>query len=109
MTKFYGIVGYAITEETTPGVWEDKIVERPYYGDITKMGSTWSKSSYINDDLKITNGFSIVADAFAYQHYNSIKYIVDHETKWKVTNVTVDRPRLTLTVGSEYTEEEAKE
>ena len=28
MSKYYGAVGYAIPCETTPGVWEDKIIEK---------------------------------------------------------------------------------
>ena len=33
MAKFYGIIGYAITEEIKPGVWTERIIERMYYGD----------------------------------------------------------------------------
>ena len=35
MAKFYGVIGYAVTEETKPGVWAEKIIERMYYGDST--------------------------------------------------------------------------
>lgn len=36
MAKYYGIVGYVITEETSPGVWGEVTNERPYYGDIVR-------------------------------------------------------------------------
>ena len=36
MAKFYGAIGYAVTEETKPGVWTEKIIERMYYGDLTR-------------------------------------------------------------------------
>ena len=36
MAKFYGQVGYAESVETTPGVWEEQIVERDYCGDLIK-------------------------------------------------------------------------
>ena len=26
MAKFYGVIGYAVTEETKPGVWTEKIL-----------------------------------------------------------------------------------
>ena len=35
MAKFYGSVGYAETVKTAPGVHEERIVEYPYYGDLT--------------------------------------------------------------------------
>ena len=30
MAKFYGPIGYAVTVETRPGVWEEQITERSY-------------------------------------------------------------------------------
>ena len=30
MAKFYGVIGYAVTEETKPGVWTEKIIERMF-------------------------------------------------------------------------------
>ena len=35
MAKWYGKIGYAVTEMTEPGIWEEKVVERDYYGDMT--------------------------------------------------------------------------
>ena len=32
MAKFYGVIGYAKRVETEPGVWEEVITEREYYG-----------------------------------------------------------------------------
>ena len=34
MAKWYGMIGYGKTVETSPSVFTEKIVERPYYGDI---------------------------------------------------------------------------
>ena len=31
MSKFYGAIGYAVTEEIRPGVWGEKITVRDYY------------------------------------------------------------------------------
>ena len=36
MAKFYGLVGYAETAQTAPGVYEEQIVEYPYYGDLIR-------------------------------------------------------------------------
>ena len=37
MAKFFGKIGFANTEETSPGIWSG-VVERPYYGDVISRG-----------------------------------------------------------------------
>lgn len=36
MAKWYGMIGYAETVETTPGNWDEQLTERPYYGDVIR-------------------------------------------------------------------------
>lgn len=36
MSKFYGAIGYSVTEEIRPGVWGEKITVRDYYGDVIR-------------------------------------------------------------------------
>ena len=36
MAKFYGKIGYSETNETSPGVWTETIIERNYYGDLLR-------------------------------------------------------------------------
>lgn len=102
MNKYYGSIGYAITEETVPGVWEPKIVERNYYGDITKNSRRISSPDKVNEDIDISSSFSIVADPYAYENFHSIVYLTFMGTKWKVSNIEVQYPRLILTVGGIY-------
>ena len=109
--KFYEKVGFAITEEVDPinhpGMWEDTIKEIYYVGDlVTPMTSRWILNQQINDDLRITNKLSIVADPFAERNFHAIKYIWFKGTKWKVISVEVDRPRLILTTGGIYNGEQ---
>ena len=104
--KFCGIVGYCETVEETgdrEGNWVDKVVEKRYFGDVLKNTKKWnSNSDSINDDLSINNSFSIVADAYAYDHFYAMKYVKWMGANWKITNVDVQRPRLILTVGGVY-------
>lgn len=102
MPKFYGKVGYAETEETTPGVWVDRIVDRDYYGDVTRNSRRWEASNTLNDNLVFNNTISIVADAYALQNFSAIKYVVWMGNYWKVTTVEVQAPRLILTFGGVY-------
>ena len=102
MAKFCGAVGYAVTTETSPGVWTNTIVEHTHYGDILTLKSKWQESSDQNDNLRIGNSISILADEFAYTNFSSMKYVVLMGIKWKITDVTVQRPRLILTLGGEW-------
>lgn len=101
-TKFYGKVVYAITEEVIPGKWKERIVEKQYRGDITRVSRRLQSADKVNDDIRINNEIRILADAFAYQNFQNIRYVVWMGTKWKVESVTVDRPRLVLEIGGEY-------
>ena len=64
MTKFFGKIGYAMTQETKPGVWTDQIIEHEYYGDLLRNSYRFQTSDKVNDDVSIANEFSIIADSF---------------------------------------------
>ena len=105
MSKFFGVIGYAISDESAPGVWYDKIIERSHYGDVNRSKSQYEASSSLNDNLNISNEFSIIADPFAYENFQNMKYITFMGAKWKITSVEVQYPRLILTVGAVYNEQ----
>lgn len=102
MAKFYGKIGYAMTKETTPGVWVEEIVERSYYGDVIRNIRRLQSSENLNDDINVSNEISIVADAFANQNFHSMRYVEYMGAKWKVSSVEVKYPRLILNVGGVY-------
>lgn len=105
MAKFYGAIGYGETKETYPGVWEESITEKYYYGDVLQFNRRWDSGEHLNDDLNINNKLSIVADPFAYQNFHMIRYVEWFGAKWKVTNAEVQYPRLILTIGGVYNEQ----
>jgi hypothetical protein len=102
MAKFYGEIGYGESVETAPGVWEDVIVEYKYYGDVLRNTRQLNTGENLNDDISVSNSISIVADAYANEHFFAIRYIKWMGTLWKITNVEVKSPRLILTVGGVY-------
>ena len=102
MTKFYGEIGYATTQEVSPGVWQEILTTKTYSGDVTKMSKRWESGEHLNDNLAISNIFSIVADPFAYQNFHTMRYVKWMGACWKITNVEVQRPRLILTIGGVY-------
>lgn len=105
MAKFYGVIGYVETKETAPGVWREVSEERHYRGDIIRNTRRWENGQNLNDNLNVSNQFSIVADAYAYEHFFAMRYINWMGASWKITNVEVQRPRLILTVGGVYNEQ----
>ena len=105
MAKFYGIIGYGETRETSPGVWCEDIIEHPSFGDVLQFSRRWENGEYLNDNLTVNNKISIVADPFAYEHFHSMRYIEWMGAKWKVSNVEVQYPRLILTIGGVYHEQ----
>lgn len=104
MAKYYGIIGFAVTEEVKPGLWKEQIKELPYYGDLVRSSRRLETADQVNDNVNLSNDISIVSDPFANQNFHSIRYAVYMGTKWKVVNVDVQYPRLVLSTGGIYNE-----
>lgn len=102
MAKFYGTIGFSKTEETSPGVWQEKITEKNYYGDILQFTHQWQNGEHLNDDINVNNKISIVADSFAFENFGFMRYVYWMSAKWKITNIDVQYPRLILTIGGIY-------
>lgn len=102
MAKFYGKVGYGISKETAPGVWVDEIVERPYYGELVRNTRKMQMSDKVIDDINIANEISILADPFARDNFQYMRYVEFMGVKWKVTTIDVQFPRLILSIGGLY-------
>lgn len=108
MAKWYGKVGYAKTVETEPGIWEEQITEHEYYGDVISTRWKHQSSSDVNSDVNISNSISIMAYPFELQDFSDIVYVEYLGTKWKVTDIDPQRPRLVLTMGGVYNGKQAQ-
>lgn len=102
MAKFAGKIGYGVPTETAPGVWEDEIVERSYFGDVIRNTRKLTPGEQVNDDLSVGNSISIVADAYANDHFFAIRYVEWAGVRWTVPSVEVQSPRLILSLGEVY-------
>ena len=102
--KYYGAIGFSETVQTEPDIWETKIIERNYAGDINRVSTGWRTSEHLNDDLTVSMEISFVCDTHALNNYNNIRYATWRGVKWRVTNVSEPHPRITLTLGGEYNE-----
>ena len=102
MAKIYGNIGFVKTMETSPDIWYTVETVKRYRGDLVRNQRRWEDSESINEDLTISNEISIVADKFAYENIDAMKWVEVMGAKWKVNSVTIDYPRITLTVGGVY-------
>lgn len=107
MAKFYGKIGYVQTVEKvvdgrSTGVFEEQVIERSYYGDLYRNTRRLQSSEQLNNNIVISNEISIISDPYAQQNFHAIRYAEFMGTKWKVTNVEVQYPRLNLTLGEVY-------
>lgn len=107
MSKWYGKVGYAIPTKTRPGIVEHNTVERYYYGDIITTNRRVQSSDKLNDDIVINNEVSIVADPFANDNLDYMRYVEFLGHNWEITNISIQYPRLILSVGGIYNGEES--
>lgn len=102
MAKFFGPVGYAMHTETAPGVWKDAIIPHNHYGDVLQNHMRPQSTDNVNDNIVVSNQISIVADPFAMSNFHNIKYVDYMGTRWRITSVDVQYPRLLLTLGGVY-------
>lgn len=109
MAKFYGAVGYVVdvVKEDNPDCVFEKPVEKFYKGDLIKNSRSLESSGELNDDIRISNRISIVADPYALSHIFAMRYVKWMGVAWKVNEVDVEAPRLILTLGGVYNGEVA--
>lgn len=102
MAKFFGKIGFETTTETSPDIYEESIIEKDYYGDVIRNRRLIQSNGKINEDVNISNQISIVADPFANNNFHSMRYVEWMGSKWKITDVEVQYPRLILSIGGLY-------
>ena len=102
MAKFYGVIGYAETKDDGHGVWEEQIIEKEHYGDVIQDTRRYQQSGTPNDNITVANRISLVATPFAMENSHLMRYVEFMGTKWKISSIEVQYPRLILTLGDVY-------
>lgn len=105
MAKWSGKIGFVFLAETSPGIWEEQVIERQYYGDFIKNYRKLENSSQINDSVNVSNEISFVSDPYAFNNFFKIRYITFMGAKWRVSNIEVQYPRLIASLGDLYNEQ----
>lgn len=103
--RYHGKVGYFETVETKPGLYEETITFREYFGDVLRNVKRDSAKSNVNETITVSNSISIVADPYALGHFFNIRCIEWQGVLWNVTDVDAGQPpRLILSLGDIYHE-----
>lgn len=103
MARYFGKVGYLISTETSPGIWEPTIVEKSVYGTIVRDNvNNLRAENQVNDNVKINNQISIVMDPFVMKNFSSMIYITYADIKWRIVTVEVKYPELLISMGEVY-------
>lgn len=104
MAKFCGKIGFAETVEDPPdsGIAVSTIVERTYYGDILRRNVTNEAQGVVNPSLNINNEISIVCDNYILNNTANMRYIKYLGGLWELRTISVDYPRMNITLGGLY-------
>lgn len=104
MSKYSGLIGYSVTSETSRGIWESTIVEKVYYGDVMSLRNVVFGRETISGNTEIRNQISIIADPYAINNFQNARYITWHGSKWSISSIEVQYPRLIIQIGGIYNE-----
>lgn len=102
MARFYDKVGYVLPGSLVNGVWTANIIERDHKGDVLKALRSLDPADKVNDDIRLQNRISIVADAFALENFVYIKYVLWNGGCWIANSAEVERPRIIISLGGVY-------
>ena len=100
--RYSGVIGYATTVETSPGVFEDVITERKYRGDVSQRTETFSSDDTIHATYRQTISVSVLSDGVLKKLYNDIRYVSYGDELWTVSSISMSYPRITLFLGEVY-------
>lgn len=64
-----------------------------------KNSRRWENGDKVNDDFRVNNQISIIADSFCIAHASRMKYITWIGQKWKIESVDISYPRIIISIG----------
>ena len=103
-------IGFAMQIQDPDDEWTTRevITERWYQGELQRAYShRWQQGEHTIGDITLSNDFSILADSFAKKNYGYMRYVVIEGVKWKIDSVESEWPRLILSIGAIYKEDES--
>ena len=94
-------------QETSPGIYKQNVVEKRYKGFITKNTRVNKNEAVVNDSPMVNLVINIYLNPYLQDNLYSIKYITYMHKKWKISDIDIQYPRASLTIGGLYFNEDA--
>ena len=107
--KFSGHAGFRLNDvEVEPDVFEPQLVVKSIRGDVvqTRYRRIQNGDRSTIDNIQLTNQLSIVANQFFMKHIINLLYVEYQGVKYKVEEYTIRAPRILLSLGGIYNEQE---
>ena len=94
MSRFSGLLGFVRTELSDGGIYNEVATEIKVKGTFRKISSRVYSEQEVNASVRLANEI--------FNHLNSLKYVVWKGTKWSVTTITLEPPRVIIMLGGVY-------
>lgn len=107
--KFYGNIGFAVTQDMGDDVWKEIITDKKYAGDVFRLQRNRDSGEHINDGLRINTQISVLMDPWFHDHLSGLRYVDFCGSKWIAESVDVNYPRVNITLGGLYHGNEPEE
>lgn len=102
MAKFRGKIGMNRGPvETGPGIFTRTIEDVEVSGEMKSIGLRWPAAG-MQDGIKAKHILSIIVPEKESIEFNEVVYVIWHNVKWSVVDISYERPRINLTLGGRY-------
>lgn len=88
--------------QTSPGIFEEVIVEKKMSGDMISKPTRWTVDELAQDTARINHVFSFISRGSVSTDFSSAVYVVWQGKKWTVSSIEYPSPRIKLTLGGLY-------
>ena len=102
MSRFSGLLGFVRTELSDGGIYNEVATEIKVKGTFRKISSRVYSEQEVNASVRLANEISVIGNNVIFIHLNSLKYVVWKGTKWSVTTITLEPPRVIIVLGGVY-------
>ena len=107
--KYTGKIGFAVMKNEGEGIYTEEIEEKVYYGDL--LSSRWNNENNQNSPLVVNcffvilnNSISVICDKYLSENISVIRYITYKNSKWCITGIEIQPPRIIINIGGIYNE-----
>lgn len=103
--KYVGKIGFAVMKNDGEGIYTEEIEEKVYYGDL--LSSRWNNENNqnsTNTNVRLNNSISVICDKYLSENISVMRYITYKNSKWCITGIEIQPPRIIINIGGIYNE-----